>query len=123
MRLKRTELVRTEMYNSLGPILQKYNALVCPTLAVPSIPAFHQNDDPNFKINGKPVHPYIQWAMTYPFNLVSQCPVASIPTGFAKSGVPTGMQIVAKPFDDLSVFRVAAAFEAARPWAGVAPAL
>lgn len=123
VRLKRTELVRTEMYNSLGPILQKYNALVCPTLAVPSIPAFHQNDDPNFKINGKPVHPYIQWAMTYPFNLVSQCPVASIPTGFAKSGVPTGMQIVAKPFDDLSVFRVAAAFEAARPWAGVAPAL
>jgi Asp-tRNA(Asn)/Glu-tRNA(Gln) amidotransferase A subunit family amidase len=47
----------------------------------------------------------------------------SVPTGFAKSGVPTGMQIVARPFDDLRVFRAAAAFEQAKPWRRKKPAV
>jgi Asp-tRNA(Asn)/Glu-tRNA(Gln) amidotransferase A subunit family amidase len=119
--VKQTEYVRTAMWTTLGPILEEYDILVCPTLAVPSIAADHRNDDPDFRINGKRIDAYVQWAMTYPFNLVSQCPVASVPTGFADSGVPTGMQIVGKSFDDLGVMRAAAAFEAIRPWGGPAP--
>jgi Asp-tRNA(Asn)/Glu-tRNA(Gln) amidotransferase A subunit family amidase len=42
--------------------------------------------------------------------------VASVPSGFASTGVPTGIQIVGRSFDDLSVFRAAAAYERARPW-------
>jgi aspartyl-tRNA(Asn)/glutamyl-tRNA(Gln) amidotransferase subunit A len=61
--------------------------------------------------------------MTFPFNLFAQCPAASIPTGFARSGVPTGMQIVARTFDDLRVFRAASAFEAAKPWRHIRPSL
>jgi Asp-tRNA(Asn)/Glu-tRNA(Gln) amidotransferase A subunit family amidase len=45
----------------------------------------------------------------------------SVPTGHAANGVPTGMQIVARPFDDHRVFRAAAAFEAAAPWRGKRP--
>ena len=54
--------------------------------------------------------------MTYPFNICSRCPVMSVPSGFARNGVPTGLQIVGRTYDDVSVFRAAAAFEAARPW-------
>ena len=115
--------VRTQMYRTLGPILEEYDVLLCPTLAVPSVPAEHRNDDPEFRINGKRIDPYVQWALTYPFNLVSQCPVASVPTGFAGNGVPTGMQIVGRTFDDVRVFRAAAAFESVRPWRGTVPAL
>ncbi len=115
--------VRAEMYTKLAPILDQYNILICPTLAVPAVKAEHKNDDPDFTINGKRISAHIQWAMTYPFNLVSQCPVASIPSGFANSGVPTGLQIVARTFDDLSVFRAAAAFEAAKPWRDKRPSL
>jgi len=122
-RLYRVNLVRGEMYKTLAPILDKYNILICPTLAVPSVKADHNNDDPDFRINGKKVFAYVQWILTYPFNLMSQCPVASVPTGFSTSGVPTGLQIVAKTFDDLSVFRAAAAFEAARPWRDKRPML
>lgn len=118
-----TQNVRTEMYKSLGPILEQYDVLLCPTLAVPSVRADHRNDDPDFRINGKRVDAYVQWLMTYPFNLVSQCPVATVPTGFASSGVPTGMQIVGRSFDDLRVFEAAAAFESARPWSGTVPSL
>jgi aspartyl-tRNA(Asn)/glutamyl-tRNA(Gln) amidotransferase subunit A len=122
-RVKATEFVRAEMYEKLAPVLDQYDALVCPTLAVPSVPAEHKCDDPDFTINGKSVDAFIQWCMTYPFNLVGQCPVATVPTGFASSGVPTGMQIVGQSYDDLNVLRIASSFEAIRPWASNVPSL
>jgi aspartyl-tRNA(Asn)/glutamyl-tRNA(Gln) amidotransferase subunit A len=123
VRERRTEIVRTEMYKSLGPILEEYDVLVCPTLSVPSVPANHKSDDTSFTINGRPVDPYIQWCMTYPFNIVSQVPVSTVPTGFASTGVPTGMQIVGKTFDDMSVMRASSSFESIRPWSSTAPSI
>jgi Asp-tRNA(Asn)/Glu-tRNA(Gln) amidotransferase A subunit family amidase len=105
------------MWQQLQPILKAYDVLICPTLAVPAVKADHDDADPDFRINGKRLQAYVGWVMTHGFNLVSQCPVMSVPTGHAATRVPTGMQIVGKPFDDLSVFRAAAAFEAAtNPW-------
>ena len=60
---------------------------------------------------------YVQWQLNYPFNLMSECPVASVPSGFASNGVPTGIQLVGRTYDDVSVFRAAADYERARPWA------
>jgi Asp-tRNA(Asn)/Glu-tRNA(Gln) amidotransferase A subunit family amidase len=51
-----------------------------------------------------------------PFNIASRCPVMSVPSGLARNGVPTGLSIVGKTFDDVSVFAVASAFEKAQPW-------
>ena len=48
--------------------------------------------------------------------MMSRCPVISVPSGQAKNGVPTGIQIVGRSYDDVSVFRAAAAYEQARPW-------
>jgi amidase len=104
------------MYETLGPILQKYRLLICPTLAVPAVGAEHDPTGPNLRINGVEVDAMLQWCLTYPFNMLSRCPVMSVPSGLAKSGVPTGIQIVGRTFDDVSVFRAAAAFEQARPW-------
>ena len=108
---------RFDMYEKLAPVLEKYDYLICPTLALPSVPADRLNDQP-LEINGKSVDPYTGWWMTYPFNIVSQCPVMSVPSGWdPKSSIPTGLQIVGRTFDDLSVFRAGAAFEAATtPW-------
>ena len=122
-RLYRCNLVAGDMYKTLAPILDKYNLLICPTTAVPSVKAEHRNDDPGFVINGEKVPAYVQWILTHPFNLMSQCPVASIPSGVSSLGIPTGLQIVGRAFDDLSVFRAAAAFEAARPWRNRRPSL
>lgn len=118
--------VRYEMYQEIGRLFDTYDLIICPTLAVPSVEADHDNADATFTINGQKVDPYLGWAMTYPFNLVSPLPVASVPSGFSPTtGVPTGMQIVGHAYDDLSVFAAAAAFEQAAPWrpryADVAP--
>jgi Asp-tRNA(Asn)/Glu-tRNA(Gln) amidotransferase A subunit family amidase len=104
------------LYKTLGPILEDHNVLVCLTLALPSVKADHDELNPDFRINGKPVHAYVGWVMTNPFNLVSQCAAMSVPSGFADTGIPTGIQIVGRTFDDMSVFRAAAAFESAKPW-------
>jgi aspartyl-tRNA(Asn)/glutamyl-tRNA(Gln) amidotransferase subunit A len=54
--------------------------------------------------------------MTVPFNIASRCPVLSVPSGLSRDGVPTGLSIVGKTFDDLTVFRIAAAHEERMPW-------
>jgi aspartyl-tRNA(Asn)/glutamyl-tRNA(Gln) amidotransferase subunit A len=121
VRVKQTEMVRSAMWRKLSTVFSTHDVLVCPTLAIPALKAEHKNDDPAFRINGKPVDAYLAWAMTYPFNLLSQCPVFSLPSGFSSSGVPTGLQIVGRPFDDLATFSVARAFEAVAPWAAHHP--
>jgi len=39
----------------------------------------------------------------------------------SKDGLPVGLQIVGRRFDDLGVLQMSAAFEAARPWASLRP--
>ena len=45
-----------------------------------------------------------------PFNMVG-LPAVSIPCGFAPDGLPIGLQIVGKPFDEEMILRLAHAFE------------
>jgi len=118
--------VAAQMAEALGPVLAKYNVLICPTLAVPAVAADHDPYMKGFEIDGAPVDPYLGWCLTYPFNTLSRCPVMSVPSGFAASGVPTGIQLVGRPYDDVSVFRAAAAYEAAAPvldWKTTRPSL
>jgi Asp-tRNA(Asn)/Glu-tRNA(Gln) amidotransferase A subunit family amidase len=48
--------------------------------------------------------------------MCSRCPVLVVPCGRSRDGVPLGVQIVGRTYDDVSVFRAAAAFAAALPW-------
>jgi Asp-tRNA(Asn)/Glu-tRNA(Gln) amidotransferase A subunit family amidase len=114
---------RAEMYATLGPVLEKYDFLVCPTNAVAYVKADHDEADTSYTIDGKPTHPTYGMFLTNPFNLMSECPVMSVPSGFGASGVPTGIQIIGRTFDDLTVFRSATAYEAASPWTGKRPSL
>ncbi|HEX2939646.1 MAG TPA: amidase [Rhodopila sp.] len=66
---------------------------------------------------------WVSWAeFSYPFNM-SWNPAASVPCGFTDGGLPVGLQIVGKRFDDLGVLQAAAAFEAIQPWADKRPPL
>jgi len=129
MRLRATDhykinLVRGEIYQKLAPILDKHDALICPTLAVPAVKADHDNGATDFTINGKVVPAYLNWCLTWPFNLTSACPVLAVPSGVCrKTRVPTGIQLVGRSYDDLTVFRLARAYEQARPWAAKRPKL
>lgn len=105
--------VAGEMYATLGPILERHHVFVCPTTALPALPADHDPTSTPVHINGMSVDPVFGWILTYPFNMLGRCPVMSVPSGFASNGVPTGIQIVGRHYDDVRVFRAAAAFERA----------
>jgi aspartyl-tRNA(Asn)/glutamyl-tRNA(Gln) amidotransferase subunit A len=59
---------------------------------------------------------------TIPFNVTGN-PVLAIPTGFAQNGLPLGMQIVGRAFDEPTIFRIGAAYEAATQWTHQRPQL
>jgi aspartyl-tRNA(Asn)/glutamyl-tRNA(Gln) amidotransferase subunit A len=98
---------------------ERYDLLLTPTV---SCPAFPLGLDYPPEVAGKPVMPYGWIPYTYPFNLTGQ-PAASVPCGFTRDGLPIGLQIVGRRFDDATVLRAAAAFERTRPWANARPAL
>ena len=64
---------------------------------------------------------YWQAHMTMPFNICNRVPIVNVPSGTADCGIPTGVQVIAHPYDDTRAFDIAAAIEALRPWSGLAP--
>jgi aspartyl-tRNA(Asn)/glutamyl-tRNA(Gln) amidotransferase subunit A len=98
---------------------EQYDLLLTPTIACP--PFAVGLDNPT-EIAGKPVEPYAWIPFTYPFNMTGQ-PASSVPCGFTKDGLPIGLQIVGRRFDDVTVLRASAAFERVRPWVQHRPAL
>ena len=96
---------------------EKYDLLLSPTLPVP---AFDINRDLPVELE-KSDRNVVSWVYyTYPFNLTGQ-PAASIPAGFTKSKLPVGLQMVARTHQEVDIFRAAAAYEQARPWAHQRP--
>ncbi|MGO1119110.1 amidase [Rhodovibrionaceae bacterium A322] len=107
--------VAGQMYQTLGPLLEKYNLLVCPTSAIPAVPADFDQINDKVEINGKEVNAMLGWVLTTPFNTMSRCPVISMPSGRASNGVPTGIQLVGRTYSDATVFQAAKAYESAAP--------
>ena len=98
---------------------ENWDFLLTPSVSVAAFPAEKLMPD------HWPHHAWdwVSWAeFSYPFNM-SWNPAASVPCGFTAEGLPVGLQIVGKRFDDLGVLQASAAFEEARPWAHKRPAL
>jgi Asp-tRNA(Asn)/Glu-tRNA(Gln) amidotransferase A subunit family amidase len=92
-----------------------FDAFVCPTVGSAAMSADFDFTSEQLEVDGELVKPLGGWMLTPPFNLMYTVPVVNAPSGFDRNGVPTGIQICARNFDDLSAFRVAAAYSAAAP--------
>ena len=94
-----------------------YDALVMPSLATPHVPADYDMSKEGFMLEGNEMHKSFILALTVPWNILNWCPVVNVPTRLSSQGMPMGMQIVGKPYDDLKVFQLTHAY------AGVSPRL
>lgn len=115
-RYMKAVMARQALVQKLVRAFRGFDLLVTPTVGVPAFPLGMVNPD---SVNGKPVA-HLGWSLTYPFNWSGQ-PAISVPAGWTKSGLPVGLQIVGRRFEDAQVLAVAAAFEALRPWIGRRP--
>ena len=83
---------------------QRWDLLLTPTLPIPAFAAGREVPD------GDTRKRWTNWTpFTYPFNLTRQ-PAATVPCGFTRSGLPIGLQIVGRVYDDATVLRAARAF-------------
>lgn len=101
------------MYQTLGPVLASHDVFICPTNNLAAVKADHDPWDENFTVNGKKADAEFGWVMVFQFNMLHNCPVLAVPSGHTKQGVPTGIQIVGRTWDDARVFRAGLAYEKA----------
>jgi len=99
-----------ELYEPLGRLLETYDALLCPTLATQGMAADFADPAGLIDVGTEQVS-WIESALTVPFNVVGRVPVLSVPSGIAPNGIPTGVQIVGRSYDDATVFTLGAALE------------
>lgn len=107
-------LEMSQYWDGIRPLFEEYDLLLTPTVAVPP---FEIGRYRIVEIAGTSVSPLNWMAFTYPFNITGQ-PAASVPCGWTDDGLPVGLQIVGRRFDDLTVLKAAFAFQQALPWAG-----
>jgi Asp-tRNA(Asn)/Glu-tRNA(Gln) amidotransferase A subunit family amidase len=117
---KRLEFVRTDAWKQLAPILERFDALLCPTMSQTARPV-EEDDAPYYAEFEDGLYRGLD--MTSMFNFVSQCPALSVPAGWSSEGLPIGLQIVARRYRDDLALRIGGALEAVRPWAGRRPPL
>ena len=91
----------------------RLDAIVTPTLPITSMPLDEMVTDRDLPR----LIPF-----TLPWNLTG-LPALSVPCGFTPAGLPAGLQIVGRPFDETTIFRVGHAYERATPWCQQRPAL
>ena len=104
---------RTQVYQALRRLFERYDCLVAPSAQV--FPFDAQLDWPH-SIAGVTMDTYHRWMeIVTPFSLAG-LPVASVPVGFSAGGLPMGMQLVGPARADLRVLALARAFETVAPW-------
>jgi aspartyl-tRNA(Asn)/glutamyl-tRNA(Gln) amidotransferase subunit A len=107
---------RYDLRTKVCEFFSRFDLLLTPTLPTEAFAA--EADTPPDIGSPESLFDWLQY--TYPFNLTG-LPAASIPVGFTSAGLPVGLQIVGRHLGEALIFRLAAAFEAARPWAAHKP--
>ncbi|GMU00893.1 Asp-tRNA(Asn)/Glu-tRNA(Gln) amidotransferase subunit GatA [Corallococcus caeni] len=98
----RAQKVRTLIREDFTKVFQQVDAIVSPTSPVPAFKLGAKVDDP--------LSMYLMDVYTLPCNLAG-LPGLSVPCGFTQAGLPIGMQLLGRPFDEARLLRIARAFE------------
>lgn len=100
---KKAQKVRTLIKKDFDDAFEKYDIIIGPTTPTPAFKIGEKIDDP--------LTMYANDILTIPVNLAG-VPAISIPCGF-ENGLPLGLQIIGKYFDEETIYRVADVFEKA----------
>ena len=109
----RTLQARARFCRTLAESFRDFDLLLLPM--VPIEPFAAERDGPA-GMDPSTAVPWARWTpFSYPFNLTGQ-PAAAIPCGWTTSGLPVGMQVVGRRFEDVNVLRFCAAWEKCFDW-------
>ncbi len=108
-----TESLETarRLKRALTPVLDTCDALICPTVLT-NIVGAEQMPWTELCINGARINADYDWTTTAHFNMLGQLPAWAIPVGVDDDGMPVGLQVVTRSYDDVRAAEVAGAIEA-----------
>jgi len=110
-------LGRDEVREKILRQMRKYPVLICPTAAIPAF----RHGEREWQVEGKTVKYLDAWSYCEWFNLLG-FPAAVVPMGYSEQGLPIGVQIVGRPWQEEVVLAVAAKLEKERgPWQAPPP--
>jgi len=89
--------------------LEAYDVLATPTVGTPAIPLDHVDQ------TATPA------GFTRAVNLLERCAL-TVPNGFTRDGLPSGLQLIGRPYDEGTVLRIGWAYEQATDWHNRLPA-
>lgn len=91
--------------------MRKYPVLICPTAAIPAF----RHGEREWQVDGETVKYLDAWSYCEWFNLLG-FPAVVVPMGYSEEGLPIGVQIVGRPWEEEVVLAVAAKLDAAVSW-------
>ena len=110
----RAQQQRRAFSSNLRSIMQGFNALVLPTIPMPAI--LIEQAATEILIDGVTQNATVALLrLTMPFNLAG-LPAISLPCGFSAGGLPIGLQIAGKPFEESMILRIAHAYQQLTDW-------
>jgi len=102
-------LGRDEVREKILLQMRKYPVLICPAAAIPAF----RHGEREWQVEGKTVKYLDAWSYCEWFNLLG-LPAVVVPMGYSDEGLPIGVQIVGRPWQEELVLAVAAKLEAER---------
>jgi aspartyl-tRNA(Asn)/glutamyl-tRNA(Gln) amidotransferase subunit A len=103
----KAQKVRTLIRRDFAQAFDRCDVIATPTAPTAAFRLGEKTDDP--------LQMYLSDIFTISVNLAG-VPAISIPCGFTAAGLPIGLQLIGKPFDEATILRVAYAFEQATGW-------
>ena len=116
----KAQKIRAALRQQILDALQKVDVLVLPTgpVTAPPVESFPGIQSKEHALTGLAG----RISFTGPFNLAGT-PALSVPCGFSSTGMPIGLQIVGRPFEEETVLKLAYAFEQSTDWHNRRPSL
>jgi len=106
----KAQQVRTLIRQEFDAAFGRYDAIIAPVTPTPAFKIGEKVDDP--------MAMYLNDVFTLPINIAG-LPGTSVPGGFVEEDgkqLPIGLQVIAKPFDEPTMLRIAHAYEQATDW-------
>ena len=111
------EIQRELIFAEFCRVLKKYDIIITPTVSCTAfdLGKSYPDEKDGDSIEKRLTNTFKWIPFTIPLNLTGH-PAASIPCGWSSEGLPIGMHIIGKRFDELTVLQVSKAFEEMAPW-------
>jgi amidase len=110
------DVLRTEVFDMLADIFDDYDLIATPTVSVAGVPnSADRNTLGPSEVAGQQVDPLFGWCLTGVFNFAGG-PAANVPAGLNAAGLPIGLQLAGRRFEEATLVAACAAVERRLPW-------